>query len=272
MEEFILDNTLNTEPWRCPKCHEALMKAKNEWKCSEGHCFDIAKEGYVNLILANQKQSAESGDGKEMILARDRVMNKGVYQELLKVIFESIENLKTKNTILEIGCGSGFYINEIAKHFEKSRCYGTDISKEAIKFSAKKYRKSTFAVANSYLLPIGDRTFDVILSIFSPIKEEEIQRILRPGGVFISVRPGENHWQELKNNWPNQEKTKIQASLEQLKTLNTLKLTKTIDCDHQLIQDLIEMSPLKWKMREEDKQTLNQTQLTFIFVINLYTT
>lgn len=38
----------------CPVCKEKLVRENKTYKCINNHCFDMAKQGYLNLLLSNQ--------------------------------------------------------------------------------------------------------------------------------------------------------------------------------------------------------------------------
>ena len=42
----------------CPVCGAALEPQGTAWRCAQGHCFDVARRGYVNLLTVTQKQNA----------------------------------------------------------------------------------------------------------------------------------------------------------------------------------------------------------------------
>ena len=52
-------------PWQCPLCGEKLT-GDSTLKCTKGHCFDRAKEGYWHLLPVQSmrtKLPATAGDG-----------------------------------------------------------------------------------------------------------------------------------------------------------------------------------------------------------------
>ena len=61
----------------CPHCKNELNQANNTLKCINNHSYDISKKGFVNLLLANQHHSDNSGDEKGMILSRVIFINTG---------------------------------------------------------------------------------------------------------------------------------------------------------------------------------------------------
>ena len=98
----------------CPVCNNDLIKTKTGCLCKNNHNFDFAKEGYTNLLLANNKNSKNPGDNKEMILARHSFLRAGFYEPLLRELVNSIKNLTTdESVVVEAGCGEGYYISGI---------------------------------------------------------------------------------------------------------------------------------------------------------------
>lgn len=51
----------------CPLCHQPLSREKNSYICPLRHQFDMAKEGYVNLLPVQHKRSRDPGDSAEMM-------------------------------------------------------------------------------------------------------------------------------------------------------------------------------------------------------------
>ena len=94
----------------CPKCKLKLTKDHNNnnhfFRCPNNHCFDISKEGYVNLLLSK----TDAGDNKDLIKARVEFLNKGYYFNLVEKLQDIIKQLNI-NTLLDAGCGTGYYTN-----------------------------------------------------------------------------------------------------------------------------------------------------------------
>lgn len=95
----------------CPLCHQPLSREKNSYICPQRHQFDMAKEGYVNLLPVQHKRSRDPGDSAEMIQARRAFLDAGHYQPLRDAIVAQLrERLDEKATaVLDIGCGEGYY-------------------------------------------------------------------------------------------------------------------------------------------------------------------
>ena len=65
----------------CPVCREAFQRYGNSYKCRNGHCFDIAKQGYVNLLTGSK--GGNHGDNRLMTSARRAFLNKGYYDRFI---------------------------------------------------------------------------------------------------------------------------------------------------------------------------------------------
>lgn len=257
--------------YKCPNCNLVLEKIENAWKCLSNHSFDVAKEGYVNLILANKKRSLISGDGKEMIVAREQFLKRGHYDFLIEFLSEMEIFQKRKfKKFLEIGCGSGYYLDKIAGQIKPEEVYGSDVSKEAIKFCAKNLPNYSFAVSNSFDLDFQDKYFDLLLSVFSPFKNEEIERVLAENGYFVLVRPNKEHLKELYAQVGIPQKDKIDLEFKNLKLKESHNLVKKVNFSQEDLGLLIKMSPLNWKIDEEKKALEEITEITLDFKIRVY--
>lgn len=186
----------------CPICASPLTLTERTFCCENRHSFDLAKEGYVNLMPANHKHSKNPGDSKEMMQARREFLATGHYaklsETLAKVAMDSVSG-SDNITLLDMGCGEGYYTDGIRKALpETAQVYGLDISKVAVRYASKRYPECDFSVASSYRLPLSDNSLDVIVKVYAPSSEEELLRCLKPGGVLISVTPGERHLYQLR--------------------------------------------------------------------------
>ncbi|SQC92789.1 Ribosomal RNA large subunit methyltransferase A [Cedecea neteri] len=79
--------------WLCPLCHSVLSASANSYRCPQGHQFDIAKEGYVNLLPVQHKRSKDPGDSAEMMQARRAFLDAGHYQPLRDTLCELLKEI-----------------------------------------------------------------------------------------------------------------------------------------------------------------------------------
>ena len=169
----------------CPYCKNSLYDSREKtYICDNNHSFDIAKQGYLNLLPVNQKKSKDPGDNEMMIAARRNFLELGFYDPLIKSIKNLISDklsFVTKDIVaFDAGCGEGYYSEKALNNLPdlETEILGTDISKYAVKNAARKYKNNFYFVSSVYNLPISNTSTDLILSVFSPIAAEEFKRIL----------------------------------------------------------------------------------------------
>ena len=68
----------------CPICKKRLRKLDNVWHCQNGHSFDIARKGYVNLLTTKGRNPKNAGDNAEMVKARTDFLDRDYYLPLAK--------------------------------------------------------------------------------------------------------------------------------------------------------------------------------------------
>jgi len=148
--------------YQCPLCHQTLTLNDRQWRCPQNHQFDNAKEGYVNLMPVQHKRSKQPGDSPEMMESRRRFLDAGHYQPLRDRVAQKLDEAlpAEASTLLDIGCGEGYYTAEVARRLSQQRAievYGLDVAKVAIRNAAKRYREVNFCVASSHRLPFADQ-------------------------------------------------------------------------------------------------------------------
>lgn len=176
----------------CPVCRKPLTQEHNRLLCAQGHSFDLAKEGYVNLLRSG-KSGDLIGDDKASARSRRDFLNKGYYG-VLRDYFRDLFAARS-GTLLDICCGEGYYTSALGH--ETLSVYGFDISKEMVRLAAKRGNGSYF-VANLASIPVADASFDYGIHLFAPFQEKEFFRILKPGGRLYTVVPGRHHLYGLK--------------------------------------------------------------------------
>ena len=261
----------------CPKCKQDLIKKDNCYVCSNRHSFDIAKEGYTNLLLSDKKNSQFPGDNKEMVSSRAQFLEKGYYEPLANAIKDVVKDTnKIKLCLLDAGCGVGYYSIHIKQL--KDTCIdliGIDISKFAVRVAAKKDKDSRYFVASIFDLPIEDASQDVILNIFSPKANEEFRRVIKDDGILIQVMPGKKHLYELKE-LLYKDKTyenEPDVSYDGFGLIKTIPLTYNINVSKDDLIHLFSMTPYLYKTKIEDIQNLNgvdNLKITIDFIIAIW--
>ncbi|EOB31899.1 23S_rRNA m1G745 methyltransferase, partial [Streptococcus mitis 13/39] len=166
-------------------------------RCNNRHSFDLAKFGYVNLA-PQIKQSANYD--KENFQNRQEILESGFYQAILEVVSDLLSNSKNAKTILDIGCGEGFYSRKLQESHLDKTFYAFDISKDSVQIAAKSEPNwaVNWFVGDLARLPIKDASMDILLDIFSPANYGEFRRVLSKDGILIKVIPTKNHLKEIR--------------------------------------------------------------------------
>jgi 23S rRNA (guanine745-N1)-methyltransferase len=245
-------------PFICPLCRTPLQQINNTQVCTNNHHFDIAKEGYLNLLPVNAKNSKNPGDNKEMMNARRAFLNSGGYQPLAEKITELVTKLladRERATLLDIGCGEGYYTNMLANTLPESVTINAlDISKIAIRYAAKRNKRINFCVASAYDVPLENNSLDLLLRIYAPSSDSELQRLLKNGGYLLTVTPAPRHLLQLRERIYQQvhkhaQENRAPAGFTKIEQLN-LAYPLQIN-DAQTLQDLIKMTPFFWKFNKQ---------------------
>lgn len=179
---------------RCPLCHQPLLQNSQGLACANRHQFDRAKEGYFNLLPVQNKHSREPGDAKEQLQARRQFLQAGFFAPLKERLQELLP--VTAETLLDIGCGEGYFTAGFSAALPQAQVYGIDIAKAGVRLAAKAAKDKTaltYCVASSFDLPFADESMDLVTRIYAPSKDDELWRVIKPGGSLVIVTPGENH-------------------------------------------------------------------------------
>ena len=253
----------------CPICQENLTLVETSLKCSNRHSFDLAKFGYVNLA-PQIKQSANYD--KENFQNRQQILEDGFYQAILKGISDILATKPSAKTILDIGCGEGFYSRKLQESHSDKTFYAFDISKDSVQIAAKS--ESNWAVnwfvGDLARLPIKDASMDILLDIFSPANYGEFRRVLSKDGILIKVVPTKNHLKEIrqmvqeqltKKDYSNQDIKEHFQEHFSIQSSQIASLTKPITTEQR--KALLNMTPLLFHV---DQSKIDWSQLTEITI------
>lgn len=202
----------------CPLDGKALTRCGTAWQCPDGHSFDIARQGYTHLLPVQKKRSADPGDSKLMVAARQRFLNAGHYQPIADAVNHAVlEKLPTNSTAsyLDAGCGEGYYLRQLATAISTGEyplaLVGLDISKWAVITAAKQAATmpgfdattatpwACWIVGTNASLPVLSGTLNGLLCIFGFPVYREFARALKPGGMLYQVDAGPAHLRELRD-------------------------------------------------------------------------
>jgi 23S rRNA (guanine745-N1)-methyltransferase len=188
----------------CPLDGTPLHCQGAAWRCASGHSFDIASQGYTNLLPVQHKRSRDPGDSKEMVAARRRFLAAGFYQPIAAAVSRAVLadlSVDATGSCLDAGCGEGYYLRELAAAVPDKQTLaivGLDISKWAVLAAAKQDRRPTWVVGSNAKLPVLPGTLDRVLCLFGFPVYAEFARVLKPGGRLVQVDAGPDHLRELR--------------------------------------------------------------------------
>lgn len=187
----------------CPVCGGVLERSERSLRCADGHCYDLAKQNYVNLLMRNQSASKRHGDDKLMVAARQEFLDAGWYDGLRDALCAlAVKYCGGAVNLLDVGCGEGYYTAAVRTALDTAgkscSAGGIDISKTALIAAARRDAALSLAVASVNRLPVGDESIDLLMNVFAPNDDAEFLRVLRSGGVLLKAVPRERHLFGLK--------------------------------------------------------------------------
>lgn len=269
------ENNRCVRPLICPVCDGDLTTVGSALQCPRAHSFDIAREGYVNLLLAGRRRRKVLGDTRDMLQARRAFLDRGFYSPLSDAINEQVSDHLVNSSVhsgalpsqcvVEVGCGEGYYIGRLKDHLDgqlppnTTACYfGLDISKEAARLAAKRYKAIRFVVADlktRVLFSTG--SVRVLLNVFAPRNETEFDRVMAKDGVLLVAIPSPDHLKDLRAdlNLLDLEANKEQRVIEQLDGAFELAGKHTIE--HEILLNgeelltLVQMTPNYWHISDD---------------------
>lgn len=264
-----LQRFASASAFTCPICQENLTLVESSLKCEHRHSFDLAKFGYVNLA-PQIKQSANYD--KENFQNRQQILEAGFYQAILETISDLLATNPSAKTILDIGCGEGFYSRKLQESHSDKTFYAFDISKDSVQIAAKSEPNwaVNWFVGDLARLPIKDASMDILLDIFSPANYGEFQRVLSKDGILIKVIPTENHLKEIRQMVQDQLTRKDYSNLDikehfqehfSIQSSQIASLTRPITAEQR--QALLSMTPLLFHV---DQTKIDWSQLTEITI------
>ena len=232
----------------CPKCLSESYIENISLVCDDNHRYDFSKKGYIHLIN-NYKSTKYS---EELFMARNEVFSNGFYTNVLKNI-QNLVGKYSKDVVLDIGCGEGYYIKELKTVFPEKYFYGLDNSKDAIELAVKEDKLNPYMIANLANLPFKDGSVSCILNILTPANYEEFFRVLGDNGYLIKIISNANYLREIRELIGGKEYTNS----------DTVKLIE----DNCTVVDRITVSDTFKLTKEQAQNFLKMTPLTFSKVI-----
>lgn len=191
----------------CPLDGLSLEFGTQTLCCANGHSFDVARQGYINLMPVQHKKTKDPGDSKAMVAARTAFLDTGVYQPIsdrLNALVIDRLSAHAKVDVVDAGCGEGYYLKRFVDDLSKTdkvtsaSFVGMDVSKWACLAAAKRSTQITWLVASNRDPTILPGTVDIILCMFGFYQFAAFKKLLKPGGIIVLVDPAQVHLLELR--------------------------------------------------------------------------
>lgn len=247
----------------CPICGNPLTRSERSYRCGSNHSFDIARQGYVNLLPVQQKHSIDPGDTREQVLARRAFLDTGTYAPILEAVTELAQKWGASGGILDVGCGEGYYCAGLSRALGLPLT-GVDISKEAVRCAAARYKGPNWLCATAAHLPVADGSVGLLTSLFALTLEAEYARVLRDGGLYIQVLAAPDHLMSLKKIIYENLTGKPKDSVPALSGFTLLE-SRSVSFDFRLqgeeILWLFSMTPHLFRIGKSGAQRLVETQV-----------
>ena len=259
----------------CPVCGEQLNLSDRQYRCIRNHSFDMARQGYVNLLTVQQKHSLNPGDTREQVLSRREFLEAGFYRPIADTLIHEAMKMGITGQILDVGCGEGWYSAQLADALD-APLTGLDISKEAVRCAAAKYKGKQWLCATAAHIPVADGSVSLLTSLFALTLPQEFSRVLKRDGYYFQVLAAEDHLLGLKGIIYDQLNFKEKNTVPELPGFELVKsvpIRFSFTVEGQQIRNLFSMTPHVFRIGKEGAERLRKTEVltdTASCVLNVY--
>ncbi|TDU86684.1 23S rRNA m(1)G-748 methyltransferase [Kribbella voronezhensis] len=243
---------------RCPVCADGLALIARTARCPRGHAFDLAKQGYLNLLPS--ASTGIEGDSAAMIDARAAFLAGGHYAPIRDALIAHTPPEATH--FAEVGAGTAYYLaGVIAEPDAAGERVGIalDVSRYAARRAAKVDERIGSVVCDAWkALPLRDGVAEVLLDVFAPRNAPEMRRVLAPGGTLLVVTPNQAHLAELIAvlGMVRVDEDKDRRLRDSLASHFVQTAATAVDVgmrlDHRSVRQLVEMTPSARHLRPEE--------------------
>ena len=249
---------------QCPVCGAALDCAAGVVQCRAGHSFDIARQGYVNLVPGR-------ADTPQMVEARDAFLRAGHFRPLSEALAEEaraaaavvgVDAPPAVPPVVDIGAGTGHHLAAVLDALPDRRGIAVDASTAALRRAARSHPRAAAVGADVWKpLPLRDEIATIVLSVFAPRNASETARILAPGGALLAVTPTTRHLAELVGplgllSVPDEKEGRLDAKLAgKLELAQRRKIEPAMFLTRDEAAQIVRMGPSAWHV---DEQSLDE--------------
>ena len=259
----------------CPICGNKLEHINRSYCCENSHSFDIARQGYVNLLTVQQKHSLVPGDTREQVLSRRAFLDAGFYAPIACILLDTARKYNISGELLDVGCGEGYYCRKLAEGLHMSLT-GLDISKEAVRCAAARYKGPLWICGTAAHIPVNDHCADLLTSLFALTLPEEFHRVLKQDGYFFQVLAAEDHLMGLKSIIYDElfhKEKDSQPDLPGFQRVDSIPIRFPLHLEGEQILNLFSMTPHVYRTPKEGAERLRKTNVlddTASCILNVY--
>lgn len=255
---------------RCPICGSPFSPTDQSLVCERGHCFDLSRRGYVNFAPSHN-QSLEKYDA-HLFENRARVFADGFYQPVADAVCDMLQRRFAARpfTLLDIGCGEGYYAGVISERFPNATVAGLDLSRDAVSAAARDGGRVHWLVADLKRMPFANGAADVILDVLTPANYEEFRRVLSRDGELIKVIPDTDYLRQVRlavakhlRNGGVYDNTLVLSHLgEHTRTMEEAAVDETRPLSPEQSYAFLRMTPMTFSVPEEVLRGLSLEEIT----------
>lgn len=241
----------------CPLCSQPLRADGRSLRCERNHCFDVARQGHVNLAPGKSAGGEEHAYGRPLMEARARVIAAGFFSTLSARCAELLRGLPGPLHLLDAGCGEGSFLSEVAGRLRTlGECVGLgiDLSGDGIRMAAGRFKQDAWCVADLARVPCPAGSVSAVLNVLSPANYGEFRRVLRPGGLLVKAVPTVAHLQEIRTLLPSAGEFSNERVVDHFRSffpgLETGLVETRLSCTPENAADFLAMTPLGWRIED----------------------
>ncbi len=259
---------------RCPLCGQAFsLRGEQSLVCESGHCFDLSRKGYVNLAPSHDQLADKYGAA--LFDSRRRILDAGFYAPLAEAVRQLIDSHLPRSrdpfTLLDAGCGEGYYARFLARAFPSARVLGVDLSRDAVIAAAKGETAQAphWLVGNLSRLPLADHSIDALINVLTPADYREFARALSPEGFLIKVVPGQRYLFQIRKaaapllQSDEYSNAQVLRHLEaHTQVLERRHLCDTLPVTPEQAADFVRMTPMTFGLSPDALQSIAFEEIT----------
>lgn len=247
----------------CPHCGRSFEAAGGGLVCRDGHRFDIARQGYVNLLRGPAPAAADTA---AMVAARARVQSAGLHAAVTDELAAAVDRSPASGLVADLGAGTGHHLAAILARVRPPAGpepvgLALDLSRYAARRAARAHPRIGAVVCDVWgALPVRSGVADVVLDVFAPRHAPEIARVLTPDGVLVVVTPAPNHLAPLVERLAllRVGADKLERLDADMATVGELTHRATVEgvvtLDHDMLDAMVAMGPSSHHLEESERR------------------